>query len=224
VGHPASRELQTVVSHLAYLDRAWGEEVDDEEVVRSSNVLRILLIDGWYGRAWRMVGNTGEPSVRAVDLEALFADRELHEDQFIQAGGAVSYGSEVSGWTEIRGRPFNEEEIRRGYERVMKAQSRGADPLDRSYKLSEYLASPTIYARARFVSRHSIVRYMANRLGGTHLGRSGHKDEPLFDFLDELASSGVWEIAGRPAIHYEALSIGQAIGQSDDARALRDLL
>jgi hypothetical protein len=216
---PSPRDRQTVVNYLAYLDRAWSEDIEDEEIARSSNVLRVLLVDDWYPRAWRAAGHSGEPSVRAVDLEAILADRELDDDQFLQAGGGVSFGTNVRAWTERKGRAFTEEEIRADYERVMEAMSSGPDPLDRSYTLTAYLASPSVYARGRFVSRREVVRYMAHRLGGTHLGRSGHKEEELFDLLDGL--SDVWQVADRPAIYYEALSIGQSVGQSDDARLLR---
>jgi hypothetical protein len=215
---PSQRDLQIVAKRLAYLDRAWTEDVEDEEVERCSNVLRLLLIDGWYATAWHAAGNPGEPSVRAVDLEAALGDRNLDEIEYEQAGGGISFGIELSDVAVI-GRAPTEEEIRAGFERASKAMFQGFKAFERPYNLSEYLASPSLLAQGRFISRRTIVRYMAHRLGGNHLGRSGHKEEETFDFLDELSSGFV--LAGRPAIYFEALSIGQTIGASDDARALR---
>jgi hypothetical protein len=216
-----ARDLATVASDLAYLDRVWGPDVDDETIRRNSNVLRILLIDGLYGRAWRAAGKHGEPSVTAVDLHAAIGDRDLSEVEYAQAGGAMSFGAGVSTPT-VHARVLGPEEIRGQYERGRVALEQGLRPFERSYALRDYLESPSLVAGERFVSRRLVVKYIANRLGGTHLGASGHKDNEVFDFLDTV--SAAYHIAGRPSIHFEVLSIGQAIGQSSDAQTLRSVL
>jgi hypothetical protein len=221
MAEPSARDLATVASDLAYLDREWGQDVDDETIRRNSNVLRTLLIDGWYGRAWRAVGNQGEPSVSAIDLRDALGDQNLSEVEYAQAGGGTSFGAGVSTPTE-HSQALGPEEIRVQYERGRVAVEQGLRPFERSYRLKEYLDSPTLLARERFVSRRLLVKYMANRLGGAHLGKSGHKEEEVFDFLDEV--SAVYAVAGRPSIHFEVLSIGQTLGQSRDARALRAVL
>lgn len=218
---PSPRDLHSVASHLAYLDRAWREDVEDEEIARCSNVLRILLIQGWFRHAWRAAGKGGEPTVCAVDLQAALADRDLIEIEYAQAGGVNSYGAGLATPT-IHARALGPDEIRARYEKGLAAMTQGLRPFERPYNLTAYLASPSLYARGQFVSRRAIVRYMAHRLGGNHLGRSGHKEEETFDFLDEVSS--LRELAGRPALYFEALSIGQTVGQSDDARALRSAL
>jgi hypothetical protein len=218
MAEPSARDLGTVASDLAYLDREWGQDVDDETIRRNSNVLRILLIDDWYGRAWRAAGNHGEPSVTAIELRDALGDQDLSQVDYAQAGGGTSLGAEVSTPT-VHARALGPDEIRAQYKRGRVAVEQGLRPFERPYTLKEYLDSPSLMARERFVSRRLLVKYMANRLGGTHLGASGHKEEEVFDCLDDV--SAVYHLAGRPSIHFEVLSIGQTIGQSSDARALR---
>lgn len=200
------------------LDREFREDVDDQTIRRNSNVLWTLLIDGWYGRAWRAAGNRGQPSVDATDLAAALAGRDLTRMEYAQAGGGISHGMGVAGTMEYS-RVLTPDERRASHERVRDAMESGRAPHERRYLLSEYLDSPSVVARGRLISRRLVVKYMGNRLGGRHLGSSEHKDNEVFDFLDEVAD--LRQIAGRPAMFFEALSIGQTIGQSDDARALR---
>jgi hypothetical protein len=67
VPEPSERDLRTVGEDLEFLDREFREDIDDQTIRRNSNVLWMLLIDGWYGRAWRAAGNRGQPSVDATD-------------------------------------------------------------------------------------------------------------------------------------------------------------
>jgi hypothetical protein len=221
VASASARDLTTVASDLAYLDHEWTDDVDDETIRRNSNVLRVLLIDGWYGRGWRAAGKTREPSVSAIDLRDVFAVEDIGDVEYAQAGGGRSFGVNVPTPT-VHNRAMKPEEILARYQRGRAALEQGLRPHERWYMLTEFLESPSILANGRYVSRRLVVKYMANRLGGTHLGASGHDESQVFDFLDEV-SEPYW-FAGRPTIHFEVLSIGQAIGRSADARELRSVL
>jgi hypothetical protein len=218
---PSARDLETIAADLAYLDHEWTGDVDDETIRRNSNVLRMLLIDGWYGRAWRAAGKPREPAVSAIDLRDVFPDEDISEVEYAQAGGGTSFGIS-SATVTIHTRAMGPDEIRARYERVRPALEQGLRPYERWYKLTEYLDSPSLLVHGRFVSRRTVVKYLANRLGGTHLGDSGHKDADALDFLEKACEP--YSVSGRPAVHFEVLSIGQDIGKSADARALRAAL
>jgi hypothetical protein len=57
--------LAAVASDLGYLADVWSQPIDEQALRRSSNVLRTLLVDNALGRAWRLVGEKGEPTVEA---------------------------------------------------------------------------------------------------------------------------------------------------------------
>jgi hypothetical protein len=59
-----------VAEDLAWLRDEWTPKVDAASVRRVSPLLRSLLIDGQYVRAWRAIGLPGEPYISATDLAA----------------------------------------------------------------------------------------------------------------------------------------------------------
>jgi hypothetical protein len=152
VNQPSERGLATVAEDLAFLDREWSDRVSDGDIRRTSGVLGILLVHGWYGLAWRTAGKHGEPSVLAVDLPATFAGRDLRAIEYAQAGGATSYGVEVLAVREYARAP-SAEEVRESYERALEAFSNPAQRPERLYRLTEYLDSPALIATGRAISR-----------------------------------------------------------------------
>jgi hypothetical protein len=67
------------------------------------------------------------------------------------------------------------------------------------------------------VRRHLVIKYVANKLGGIHLDpkRDLKKDEEVgFSLLDQIADT--YQVAGKQAIYFELLSIGQSISASPD--------
>jgi hypothetical protein len=65
--------LAGVKSDLGFLEDEWDESIDEQSLRRSSTVLRNLLVNDALGRAWRLVGQKGQPQLEAVDLVACLA-------------------------------------------------------------------------------------------------------------------------------------------------------
>ena len=152
----------------------------------------------------------------AVDYLATLQGQDLDAIEYVQAGGGLSHGVIVGGFREIARVP-TAEEVAEMYKAAMAA----LEP--RVYHLSEYLNSPSVVARGHRIPRRLVVKYVRNRLGGGgHLGLTEYKDSEFFDVLDDAVAGR--EAAGRPAVYYEVLTIGQTIGQSHDARELRQAI
>ena len=89
--------------------------------------------------------------------------------------------------------------------------------VERDLSLRKFLASASVVTRGRLISRHLVIKYVANKLGGIHLDpkRDLNKDdEQSFHLLDAIADT--YQIAGKQAIYFELLSIGQSIAASPD--------
>ena len=208
-------DLQVVAEDLALLEREWRPDVTDVEIRRATGALAILLLDGWYGRAWRACGKSGEPSVLATDFLGLL-DRDISEIPYAQAGGGISQGIQVVG-IQSSDTPLTSEELAASPAKAMAA----LEP--RRYSLSAYLAEPSVIASGQPIPRRTVIQYVRNRLGGGgHLGLSDHRHREIFELLDRALTGQ--EVAGRPAIYFEALSIGQTVAGSQDARVLLNAL
>jgi hypothetical protein len=205
----AEREtVATAAKDLRFLATEWDQSVDDDSLRRSSTTLRLLLVGGVYGRAWRLVGFQGEPKVVAPDLEANLAGLDQTSITWAHAGGAESQGITVE-HPMVMSRAMSPEEVKRRFER-------GREPVTSTYGLSRFLESTCVLYGDVAVRRREIILYVANKLGGAHLDA---KRDPIKDrvaiALDETLNT--FGIGGRPAIYFEVLSIGQALVRSEDA-------
>jgi hypothetical protein len=79
-----------VKSDLGFREDEWDESIDEQSLRRSSTVLRNLLVNDALGRAWRLVGQKGQPQLEAVDLMACLAGLVIDKVIFAAAGGGVS--------------------------------------------------------------------------------------------------------------------------------------
>lgn len=88
----AFEEASVVDEDLAYLIDEWVPSLDPPTLRRLSPVLRRLLVQGQYGRAWRTVGLSGEPWVSSTDLEAMLGtiDRRFVQMAFAPPGWTAS--------------------------------------------------------------------------------------------------------------------------------------
>ena len=211
-------------SNLRYLRATYRGPVHDDALRRSSNVIRDLLVHDEFGRAWRTLGFSGEPRVSAVDLERALTPYDLSRIRFAQAGGAEFEGVQVAALSFSR------------VDGLEMPTQRLDDPPFTEFGLRRFLDSPcllvtkvetvcgtedcleSLVRTPRLVTRRAVIKYLANRLGGSHLSRGKTESEKeLFALLDSAPTAIV---LGKRAIFWEALSIGQAIGLSSDAERL----
>ena len=99
----------------------------------------------------------------------------------------------------------------------------------RVWQLSDYLSAPGIVRRGMGVSRRALIDYFRNRTvlrqpaahGLAHQApQASLDDQQLFGLIEEL--EGKVHVGDRDGLHFELLSIGQAIGASGDLRGLAD--
>jgi len=171
-------------------------------------VLRRLLIEDNLGRVWREVGFTKQPRILSNTLDTIGCEKSVF---FAQAGGAHHKGVQVG-------------PVRMGYGDVPKKLVMGTGkPTKKPLFLSDFLASTCIIVNGIEISRHDLILYIANTLGGIHLDwdRGFTKSERLkakFEGLDVHYKTG--ETANKESIYYELLSIGQNLANSRDISKL----
>ena len=66
--------IKTVIQQLRYLRDEWNQNIALDNVVRNSNLLRMLLVDGNLNRAWRLCGYTYPIRLLAFTLSRLLSE------------------------------------------------------------------------------------------------------------------------------------------------------
>lgn len=204
-----AREVKVVAADLRYLKKRWGGSVDTDELRRNSVVLRRLLIEDGYGRAWRALGFPGQPQIAATDLVAHRG--KLNPDQiiFAEAGGAKRGTMQVQGITMVN-YAMSPEEIAERFKQ---------GPQSKVYTLPEFLSSECFSLQGKAINRRQVIKYVANKLGGAHFDTKrdpNQKDAEIIAFLDEILASA--RTSDMEAVYYELLSIGQAVARSKDTQ------
>jgi hypothetical protein len=212
------RDLIRVVSEdLDFIAKDWDQSVEDASLRRSSTVLRRLLVDGHFGKAWRSLGLEKQPSVRAPDLgTTIDSVADSGKIVFAQAGGARFRGVEVQSVLEYAA-AMSPQEIQRRF-------TANPEPPLHTFSLSRFLNSPAFVVQGSIISRQHVVQYVSNKLGGAHFDPDRNmqdKVERLFAALDQAGAR--YFILEKPAVYFELLSIGQVVAQSEDAHRLIEL-
>jgi hypothetical protein len=199
--------LSSVAEDLEYLRAGWLEGTSDADLRRGSAILRRLLIDNGQGvliQIWRELGFQRQPVVVAPSLSAavLAASGTI---VLATAGKASVDGIDIAGYMRST-EAFNDDYSPDGHEQL----------------LADYISAPCIVVYGEQISRRELVKYFSNYLGGVHLSWRARKKQDdfarLFRRIEELPIQS--ELLGKDLLHFELLSIGQAIGQSSDCMKL----
>jgi len=186
--------------------RAWTDAPPAEEIRHGSLLLRRLLLDRELVRAWQAAGFPKEPRVIAVDLAATIAAQGPGTPEFALAGSARNTAATAEGVP------------------VRKETANRPGSLVRTWALSQYLESPSIFLGQVGIKRREVVKYVAMLNGaGEAASAKGRRQEQEFaagmDRLEKRAN------AFRPnTFQIELFSIGQTVGQTPDTLALIDAL
>jgi len=207
--------LRTVMEDLLYVTKEWKKDIDDDQLRRDCTVLRRLLIEDNLGRVWRKVGFEKQPRILSPILDIAGDKKRVF---FAQAGVAHHKGLEAQVEMYYRDVP---EELTMGKGIQVKQES--GKPAKKPLFLSDFLASTCIIVNGTEISRHDLILYVANTLGGTHLDwEREFKKQPSmkakFEGLDDHYKTG--ETANKESIYYELLSIGQSLANSRDISKL----
>lgn len=202
---PKNDLIDVVVSDLIFLRKDWDEEVDDHSLRRSSPILRRLLVDNELQRAWKAAGFEKEPMIETSTLRPLLDEESLVNIEFASAGGAKYRGMELRGMTHLN--------YSRSPEDIKKDSLRGV-PME-TLGLIAFNKAPCVIVKGRIISRHVLIKYVSNKLGGAHhdIKRKATGEELLFS---RLAKTQGIALAGKPAVYFELLSIGQTLSKSSD--------
>ena len=207
MSHMLSRDelLGVVVADLRYIRNEWGDDISDDALRRGSASLRLLLVQNELQRAWKAAGFEREPSITCAGLFGF----PVENFKFWSAGGARCNGIEIQSVFEPRTRQLGQEMSAKILETLNSGTHREL------VKLSQFTAAPCLIDGGVPVSRRTLIKYIANKLGGTHLDSKRDEPEgPLFRILDRLRAERVQ--ADKPVIYFELLAIGQALAASPD--------
>lgn len=204
--------LKIVWEDIEYLRKEWDQEISDESLRRSSNVLRNLLVENQFGKAWRIIGLEKEPKIKAPDLEVIIEDLDISKVVLAHAGGAFYHGMQIMGMTV--GKYVLSPDQRR------KRAQRGPCAIEREFYLSEFLASACVIIKGAKISRRELIKYVANKLGGTHVdfARNLSSDiEKKFIALDSVPNN--LYIGEKRVVYLELLSVGQSVAKASDTES-----
>jgi len=216
--------INAVKENLEFLRDEWTQEIDDVSLRITSTVLRILVVEDALGKVWRLAGFEKEPRIIAPDLEAFLEGAPRRRITFASAGGAVYRGMQIQG-PVICDFALSDDYLRRRYE-----QQSTKSHL-RSFLLSAFRESPCLLLTRSFppygivqekISRHELIQYVVNKLGGAHIDlRRDPRTEQKLILLDSILQQDV-RIAEKRPVYYELLSIGQSLINSPDVKALME--
>ncbi len=213
--------LRIVAEDLEYLRIGWSTGMDDAELRRGTAILRRLLVDGGHCRnllaAWRAAGFDGQPTVRVSpfpgDLE-----HPLKHVSWGTAGGLMAPGTTV-----LAGRTIVFDVGPAGPDGEPTARTEYDPTPPPKMRITDYVSAPCAVAYGEVITRREMIKYVANYLGGVHLGLgiktpSSDKDmiRRIEAWLDRLTVSGF----GKEGPYIEILAAGQALGRSVDMTRL----
>lgn len=234
-----SSDFDSVADDLEWLrDEWWASETDISEghIRRGSATLHLLLQQGLLGRAWRHLGfSGGEPTVEGPDLMALVDRLNLRTEMAacLIAGGGRLNGIDLSFTGAFRvDNPTTgvsaHSDVGFSVATIFIARDiRSPTPgdldciIERSWHISEYLKSAGAVHKGIVITRSEVIDYFRNYAGGVHsdlLKKARNSKTDRHELINDLAGRVRADI--REGLHFELLSIGQAVGRSNDVGAL----
>lgn len=187
--------MKVVHEDLTYLATHWPQgEVRDDEIRRSSTVLRRLLTYRDVIQVWVTVVGHKDYFVSGDYIEIRDAKR-LNEVDYATASPA----NQGSGMKIFAALVFN------------KFQN-GAEPIAiarQDVPLKKYLNQTACVISSVPISRDELVQFVANKLGGAHFddGRQKPREQ-------SISAMEQYSVGNRPALIHEMLSCGQALASS----------
>lgn len=230
----------TVADDIEWLRREWCTifaPPREDEIRRGSAALRRLLLEDSLGKAWRHFGFERQPRISGPNVLKLLEDRGVelrHVVSLIAGGGTVNglqmalIGSARAG-NASTGVPADADE---GFAVAVISICRDArsgpattgellDLVEYPLPLTSYRDAVGAIRLGDTISRANVIRYFAHVAGGAHFdpGMSSVRGDPTPHLLvRDLESKVKADLV--EGLHFELLSIGQAIGRSTDLELL----
>jgi len=238
----ATNPYRSVLEDLDWLWNEWwlGEPdvLTSGHLRRGSSTLRLLLVDGLLQKAWKHYGFQRQPIIVAPDIAALAAEKGYRLDLAagVIAGGGRQNGLEMALIGAFRvenpstGMPADANEgFAVAVVSVVRQATDATTPsaldsiVNRAWSISEYLESPGAVRKGVIVKRREVIEYFRNYVGGAHhdlLKGTKQAKRQRYELVAELERHVRADI--RDGLHFELLSIGQAVARSADIRELAE--
>ena len=239
--------LGTIAEDIDWFANHWGRLYQppiDVEIRQGAAALRRLLHEDALGWAWRACGFEKEPQVKGPDLFALIEQQGLimdHIEALIVGGATVNglqhsligFGRCDNATTGVKAdagegfaiQTFNVSRDARNGDSVGGL----SDFCETEMFLSAYLDAPGAVKSGTAISRRQIILYFANSFGGVHLdgigppskrrGKTASDSDLLLDALQNKIRADIMD-----GLYFVVLSIGQAIGRSEDLKRLAEVI
>ena len=209
--------LENVISDLRYLRDDWDESVDTNNLRRGSPILRRLLVEGDLQKAWRLSGRPHQPRITAESLTYVLQSIPRNRIRLAAVGGAMCNNVAVDRIVELN-YCITEDPEDPAWNALCRTDAKETLILD------QFVASPCMIVEGAIILRRHVIQFAANRLGGVHFdaqatkrkSRKRRKEDDLLFRTIERAT----EIAQKPIVYYEILSIGQCLAKAKDISAL----
>lgn len=218
-GEQVNEFLRIVHDDLIFLRSLDYNEPSRTTARVASSILRRLLYDGLYRLAWQLAGMEREPAVLAVDLAAMLNEVEPRYIQYAYAGGAPTKGAQHKGYI-LLAIPLAEVGVE-SHEIVARRIQNQLRPVERRFfSLSQFCESPSVISGNAAVSRLTLVRYVANKLGGVHWdNQRGRWTDPVGSRHRLLDEEHIF-VGVLPGALFEIVSIAHAIASSQSTDEL----
>lgn len=198
-------DIKIVADDLNYL-ATWNPDISEGDIRRGSAVLRRLLVDGVYGKAWRAIGKGKQPNVVAIDISSLTEPNALKDIKYVVAAGAKFRGADFAVMLVNKGtRPIGN---------LGPPMTPDGYPGEREFSLTEFVASPSGAVDGRVFLRREVIQYIANVRGGVHQDDSGKTARKLTARLGKIERK--LAIADTDALLVEIVAIAQAVARASD--------
>lgn len=192
--------LKTTRAHLTALWPASSPWADEHGLRVASASLRFLVVEGNLLRTWKAFGIGGPIEVEA----SCFAVRPGNEAIAFCGGADVLPGVPVSlSWGPV-------------------------ELVNKRLNIDAFLQSPCAFLRGTRISRHELIKYIANTKGGTHFdpaGRSPKSQDPKFNLLRDVEQNGFSGLTiafnGRNLVHHELAAAIKSILSSHQIQRLQ---
>lgn len=201
----ASSEFLAVIREdLNYLATDWPSgEIRDDEIRRGSTVLRRLFTYRDLVKAWITVVGKKDFLVPSSFIHVADFNR-LGEIRFATSSPAQNVGMKI----------FAAMEFNRIHDGPAPISVEGEVA-----SLKRYLNQPACVISGVLITRHEIVQFVANKLGGAHFDTA--RDKPNDRSIQAMTQ---YEVGNRPALIHEMLSCGQVLAAAESTKELIEAL
>lgn len=190
--------IRIVKSDLDFIKSEWNNEADDDSLRRYSPTLRQLLVD--EGGLLLKVQEWLNYQIYLQAPPDPLISTEKEKINFYTAGGAKYQNMTIQSLYEVN-YAMSAQEIKQRYEN-------SKNNIKVKYSLVEFLNTSCVIYKGEVFSRVELIKFVSNKLGGAHYELDEKKMARMGLLLDV---KNAYTVAGKNAIYFEILSIGQML-------------